>query len=116
MDNVIDYIAVDGLGNIFVLSDILVYAFSPQGKYLNHFGSHGSGPGQFNHTGSIAVDGQGQIYIGDSRVVHVFSLEGQFVADFPAGASIFDMAFDEKCSLWVASLDKVTQFYRTSNR
>ena len=105
-------IAVDGLGNIFVLSDNLVYTFSPQGKYLNHFGSHGSGPGQFNHTGSIAVDGQGQIYIGDSRVVHVFSPEGQFLADFPAGVSVDAMAFDEKASLWVVSRDKVTQFVK----
>ena len=112
MDNVIDYIAVDGLGNIFVQSDILVYAFSPQGKYLNHFGSHGSDPGQFNHAGSIAVDGQGQVYIGDSRVVHVFTPEGQFVADFPTGVFVRGMTMDEKGSLWMVSGDKVTQFVK----
>jgi hypothetical protein len=105
-------IAVDGLGKIFILSDNLVYTFSPQGKYLNHFGSHGSGPGQFNHTGSIAVDGQGQVYVGDSRVVHVFTPDGQFVADFPAGVSVDAMAFDEKGSLWVVSRAKVTQFVK----
>jgi len=107
-----NYIAVDGLGNIFVLSDDLVYAFSPQGKYINHFGSHGNNPGQFNFTNSIAVDGQGQIYIGDSFKVHVFSPDGQFIADFPTGVSVDAMAFDEKGALWVVSRDKVTQFVK----
>jgi sugar lactone lactonase YvrE len=92
------------------LSDNVIYAFSPQGKYLNHFSSRGSNPD------SIEVDGQGQIYVGDSNVVHVLTPDGQFVADFPAGVFVRGMAMDEKGSLWVVSGDKVTQFYRVSNR
>ena len=107
-----NYIAVDGLGNIFALSDNRVYTFSAKGKYLNHFGSRGDNPGQFSFAKSIAVDGQGQIYIGDSQVVHVFSPDGQFVADFPTGSSVSALAFDEKGTLWVVSRDKVTQFVK----
>jgi DNA-directed RNA polymerase subunit RPC12/RpoP len=105
-----NYITVDGLGNIFVLSDDLVYAFSPQGKYLNHFGNQGNNPGQLDSANSIAVDGQGQIYIGDSFKVHVFSTDGQFVTDFPAKPSVDAMVFDEKGALWVVSRDTVTQY------
>jgi hypothetical protein len=51
------YLAVDGLGNIYALSDAVVYKFSPDGKYINPFGSIGDQPGQFSSPGSIAVDG-----------------------------------------------------------
>lgn len=107
-----NYITVDGLGNIFVLSDDLVYAFSPQGKYLNHFGSQGNNPGQLNFANSIAVDGQGQIYVSDSNAVHVFSTDGQLVTDFPTKPSGDAMVFDEKGALWVVSRDKVTQYVK----
>jgi hypothetical protein len=108
-----NYLAVDGLGNIFTLSDDVIYAFSSAGKYLNHFGSHGNdNPAQLYHASSIAVDGQGQVYVGDSYIVHVFSPDGQFVTTFPAKYAVSDMAFDDKGSLWIVSRDKVTQYVK----
>ena len=105
-------ITVDGMGNIYALSDELVYLFSDKGKYLNHFGSSGNQAGQFNNPRCIAVDGQGQLYISDSMVIHVFSNKGQFVDDFKTNVEVDAMAFDEKGALWVLANDRVTQFVK----
>ena len=104
------YIAVDGLGRIFALSDRVVYAFSPEGKYTNKFGSEGDLPGQFSWPSAIAVDGQGRVYIGDTNSVHVYTTDGRFIADFPIQGSINSMVMDEGGHLWVLGGGKVTQY------
>jgi hypothetical protein len=104
------YIAVDGLGQIFALSDREVYVFSPDGKYLNKFGSEGDQPGQFEWPAAIAVDGQDRVYIGDTRVIHVYSADGRFIADFPTQDSATSMVMDEQGNLWVLGGGKVTEY------
>jgi outer membrane protein assembly factor BamB len=107
-----NYVTVDGLRRIFVLSDGVVYAFSPEGQYLDKFGSIGDQPGQFNYPRAIIVDGQGRIYVGDTRAVHVFTADGRFVTDFPTLAAVESMVIDEKGTLWVLGGEKVTQYVR----
>jgi len=105
-----NFVAVDGLGNIFVLSDEMVFHFSPAGKFVNRFGSSGDQPGQFNSPGCITVDGQGRVLVGDFNVIHVLTPDGQLVADFPVKSRPDAMAFDARGGLWVLSQDRVTQY------
>ena len=105
-----NYIAVDGLGKIFALSDGVIYVFSPDGKYLNKFGSIGDQPGQFNSPSAISVDGQDQVYIGDMDTVHVYSADGRFITDFPLQSSAGSMVLDEQGNLWVLGGGKVTEY------
>jgi DNA-binding beta-propeller fold protein YncE len=42
-----------------------IQKFSPEGKFLMKFGSHGSGDGQFNRPSDVAVDKDGDIYVAD---------------------------------------------------
>ena len=53
------HIAVDGLGNIYIVgqTNYAVLKFSPQGKFINRFGSQGEGTGKFTDPLCIAVDG-----------------------------------------------------------
>jgi len=88
----------------------VVYAFSPEGKYTNKFGSEGDLPGQFSWPSAIAVDGQGRVYIGDTNSVHVYTTDGRFIADFPIQGSINSMVMDERGHLWVLGGGKVTQY------
>ena len=104
------YLAVDGLGNIYALSDSVIYKFSPDGKYVNKFGSMGDQPGQFHFPNAIAVDGQGNIFVSDMDNIDIFSSDGRFVTSFPTQSSGDMMAFDQKGALWVVSRDKVTEY------
>ncbi len=110
-DSALDnYIAVDGLGKIFTLSDGVVYVFSPQGKYVDKFDATGGQTMQYSNPRSICVDGQDRVYIGDTNVVHVYSGDGRLMADFPVRDIPDSMVVDEQGSLWLLGGDKVTKY------
>ncbi len=76
-----DYYATDGYGNSHV------HCFDPYGKLKFSWGSHGSGPGQFDTIHSIFIDYQdgGKLYIADryNNRVQVFTPKGEFLAQWP---------------------------------
>ena len=67
-------LAVDGLGNSFLLDDAQnqVYQFDAQGNFVDRFGSKGKGPGLLEHPEDLAVDGQGRVYILDQDGIEIF--------------------------------------------
>lgn len=107
-------LAVDTQGNIYVLDtefENAVFKFSPQGKYLNRFGSQGNGKGQWNVAWSIATDSHGRVYVGETDGILVFDATGSYVDTIANGqASADDMAFDAQDHLWVVTRDQVNEF------
>jgi len=103
-------LAIDGLGNIYALSDSVIYKFSPGGKYINRFGSSGDQPGQFSSPTSIAVDGQGRVFVSDIDVIDIFTPDGRFMTSFPTKAPADMMSFDQKGALWIVSRDQVIKY------
>ena len=53
-------------------------------EYVNSFGCHGDGDGQFNEPNSIAQDRAGNLYVTDriNNRVQVFDCKGQFLSTF----------------------------------
>ena len=53
-------------------------------KYVNSFGCHGKGDGQFNCPNDIAQDSAGNLYVSDTNNnrVQVFDCKGQFLSTF----------------------------------
>jgi len=101
----IEDIAVDGVGNIYVLSDSrgTVFKYSPDGKLLARFGSSGDEPGQFRAPLDIAVDGQGRIYVSDMKGIQVFANDGRYLDQFNVPGAPFGMEFNDQGELWVVS-------------
>ena len=76
-----------------------VSVFSPSGKKLRTFGTHGSGQGQFMSPRGVAVDGEGNILVTDSdnHCVQKFTPDGHFLTAVGAkgkGALQFDCPTD----------------------
>ncbi|MCL5099011.1 MAG: peptidyl-alpha-hydroxyglycine alpha-amidating lyase family protein [Candidatus Omnitrophica bacterium] len=70
-----DFYVSDGYGNARVAK------FSREGKYLMDWGSHGTGPGQFDTPHSIAVDSRGTVFVSDreNNRIQIFDAGGQFL-------------------------------------
>ena len=108
-------LAIDGLGNLYALSreSYAVFKFSPEGKFINRFGSRGNSaqPDQFSlGVSAIAVDTQSRVFVVDSNRVLVFTSDGRYLATFAIDNSAYAMAFDDKNGLWLAESDKVSKF------
>lgn len=100
------HIAVDGQDNFYVVSDEnnAVFKFSPNGKFINRFGSEGKENGQFRYlTGGIAVDGFGRIYVADTKGIQVFDSDGLYQNLIDMNAGVFFMTFDDENNLYVTA-------------
>jgi DNA-binding beta-propeller fold protein YncE len=81
-------VAWDRAGNIYVADGIgntnRVAKFDKEGHFLTHWGSTGSGPGQFSGVKALAIDAQGNVYVADAgnRRIQVFDSEGTFKSEF----------------------------------
>jgi hypothetical protein len=61
-----------------------VEKFTPEGLFVDAFGSKGSGPGQFASPGAIAVGPSGNVYVTDftNRCIEVFDAKGTSLGRF----------------------------------
>lgn len=81
-------VAWDKAGNIYVADGIgtnsRVAKFDKDGRFIKHWGSTGSAPGQFNGVKALAIDAQGNVYVADAgnKRIQVFDAEGTFKTEF----------------------------------
>jgi sugar lactone lactonase YvrE len=75
----------DAAGNIYAAAptEDVVYKFSSTGTLLAKFGSHGTGPGQFDGAYGVAVKGD-RVYVSemDNNRISVLTTSGAFVGSF----------------------------------
>ncbi len=81
-------VAWDRAGNIYVADGIgsnnRVAKFDKDGRFISHWGSTGTGQGQFNGVKALAVDDQGNVYVADvgNKRIQVFDSAGTFKSEF----------------------------------
>ncbi len=102
------HLAVDGLGAIFLVghNSHAVYHYSPDGKYINQFGSTGDAPDQFNQPlGDIAVDNQSRVYVGDWKGIQVYEPTGRYIGRIAKQGNTApgELAFSDANDLFVAT-------------
>ncbi|MGE0813373.1 MAG: peptidyl-alpha-hydroxyglycine alpha-amidating lyase family protein [Vicinamibacterales bacterium] len=81
-------VAWDAAGNIYVADGIgannRIVKLDPDGRFIRHWGSTGSEPGQFQGVKAIAIDAAGLVYVADrgNRRIQVFDADGAFKREF----------------------------------
>lgn len=105
-------IAVDGLGNVYVLASFnnAVFVFDSKGKYINRFGSQGSEAGQFRAPGAIKVDGKGRVFISDIGRIQVFGSDGRYIDSFNVNYA-YGLAIDEQGKIYITTNQKKVEKY-----
>ncbi len=105
-------VAVDGLGNIYALGKFhnAVFKFTPDGQFVNRFGSDGGELGQFRAPLAIAVDGQGRVYVSDMKGIQVFGEDGRYLDLIKVDGTVFGMVFNDQNELLVAARHKVIKY------
>ncbi len=112
----IQHIAVDGLGNIYIVgaNNYLVLKYSPQGKYLDQFGGEADSaadfqPGKFVEPSDIIIDGYGRVYVTDVfSNVQVFDSSGTYLNSINVEA--YGIALDDQNNAYVTFGDHVEKF------
>lgn len=86
-------LAIGSDGDIYVVEtgNFRVSRFTPDGKFVRHYGEAGQAPGQFARPKGIAMDRAGRLYVGDAAFqnVQVFDNAGRILMAFgqPVGDS-----------------------------
>ena len=81
-------VAWDKAGNIYIADGIgnnnRVAKFDRDGRFIRHWGSTGSGQGQFNGVKALAIDAQDNVYAADTgnKRIQVFDADGTFKSEF----------------------------------
>jgi hypothetical protein len=81
-------VAWDKAGNIYVADGMgtnnRVAKIDKDGRFIKHWGSTGTEPGQFQGLKAIAIDAQGDVYVADvgNKRIQVFDSEGTFKRQF----------------------------------
>jgi DNA-binding beta-propeller fold protein YncE len=81
-------VAWDRAGNIYVADGLgannRVAKFDKDGRFIAHWGSTGSGQGQFMGVRAIAIDAQDNVYVADggNKRIQVFDAQGAFKSEF----------------------------------
>jgi sugar lactone lactonase YvrE len=107
-------VAVDGLGNIFLLSafDSAVFKFTPEGKFVDQFSGEGDDAGQLRAPYALAVDNQSRIYVSDFKGIQVFDADGRYLdlIQPPDYAFVYGLTFNAENELFVVGSNQVYKF------
>jgi DNA-binding beta-propeller fold protein YncE len=81
-----------------------IVKFSKDGKFVNAWGKHGKGTGEFDTPHGIALDSMGRVYVADraNNRIQIFEPDGKFVAEWKQFGRPSDVVIDKNDTIYVA--------------
>ncbi|MCK4671034.1 MAG: hypothetical protein KAT47_00735 [Candidatus Aegiribacteria sp.] len=100
-------VTVDGMGNIFAYGSFneSFFKFSPDGRFLNRFGSDGDRPGQLTSPSCICTDPQGRLWVSDFTDLIIFDNDGLYLETIDLDYNIYDMVMRDNYQLYGITVD-----------
>lgn len=91
-------------------SDEAIHELDVDGRYIRHFSSSGSEPGQFNfRIKGLALDSLDQLWAADATGFNVFALDGRFLRRFPDRGSA-GVAINDRDELYAAQGSRIVLY------
>ena len=91
-----------------------IVKFNEDGRYLMHWGSSGTGPGQFNLVHSVKVDADRRVYVADRRNgrIQIFDQNGKFLDMWDGMAQPSHIVVTQDQTVWMSdpTLNRLVQF------
>jgi streptogramin lyase len=86
-----------------------VVKFDPSGKFILQWGSHGSGPGQFEMPHALGMDAQGRLFVGDrgNNRIQIFDQDGKFLAAWTQFGRPSALYIDANDVIYVADSESI---------
>jgi DNA-binding beta-propeller fold protein YncE len=87
----------DGYGNARVVK------FSKDGKFIQAWGKHGTGPGEFNTVHSVGVDSQGTVYVSDreNNRIQIFDANGKYLREWNNLGATQNLFITPEDEMWI---------------
>ena len=97
-------------GDIFVgdghggKSNARIVKFDKNGKFIKTWGTHGSGPGEFNVPHALAFDSKGRLFVGDraNNRIQIFDQDGKFIEQWTQFSRPSGIFIDKHDMIYVA--------------
>ena len=97
-------------GDIFVgdghggKSNARIVKFDKNGKFIKTWGTHGSGPGEFNVPHTLAFDSKGRLFVGDraNNRIQIFDQDGHFIEQWTQFSRPSGIFIDKHDMIYVA--------------
>ena len=86
-----------------------IVKLDPNGKFIMQWGSHGSGPGQFEMPHALAMDSRGRLFVADrgNNRVQIFDQNGKFIAAWSQFSRPSGIYIDKNDVLYVADSESI---------
>lgn len=106
-------VIVDGEGNIFVYGSFneSFFKFSPNGRFLDRFGSGGDRPGQFTSPVGFCTDPMGRVWVSDFGDLLVFGNDGTYLATLDPGRTLYDICISDDYQLYGITYEETVVQY-----
>ena len=81
-----------------------IVKFTKDGKFIKQWGSHGSGPGQFEMPHALAFDSKGRLFVADrgNNRIQIFDQDGKFLDEWKQFSRPSGLFIDHNDMIYVA--------------